>query len=244
MSAVRTSLAVSLLLLTLAAPSWAAEREIKTVESATEAVRELAAIPLKGIPQALLQDAAGVAIVPHAVKTALILEREFGRGVILSHEPNGLWGNPVFVTLRGHGIGGEAGIEKTDLVLVFKSRKALDHALKGKLTLGSDVAVAVGPVGRDAEVARLKADVYSYSRSSGLFVGVSVEGAKLRVDEDANEDIYRIKGGHAADVLASPGIPVPVAVQTLKDQLLRLSLPGVAPPQVIVVPEPPPVMRR
>ncbi|HEX5269592.1 MAG TPA: lipid-binding SYLF domain-containing protein [Gemmataceae bacterium] len=244
MTAARGVLAVSLMLTVLAVPSWAIERELKTVESATEAVRELAAIPLKGIPQSLLQDAVGVAIVPHAVKTALVLEREFGRGVILTHEPNGLWSNPVFVTLRGRGIGGEAGIEKTDLVLVFKSHKALDRALKGKLTLGSDVAVAVGPVGRDAEVGRLKADVFSYSRSRGLFVGVSVEGAKLNVDEGANEDVYRIRGGRADDVLASPGIPVPLAVQTLKDQLLRLSMPGVAPPQVIVVPEPPPVPRR
>ncbi len=240
MTAARAILAASLLLFATV-PAWAGERELKTVESATEAVRELSGIPLKGIPQALLQEAAGVAIVPHATKTALILEREFGRGVILSHEPNGLWGNAVFVTLRGHGIGGEAGIEKTDLVLVFKSRKAMEHALKGKLTLGSDVAVAVGPVGRDAEVARLKADVYSYSRSRGLFVGVSVEGAKLSVDEGANEAIYHIRGGRAADVLAAHEIPIPLVVQNLKDQLLRLSMPGVAPPQVIVVPEPPPV---
>jgi lipid-binding SYLF domain-containing protein len=243
MTATRGLLAASLLF-ALAGPSWAGERELKTVESATEAVRELSAIPLKGIPQALIQNAAGVAIVPHAVKTALVLEHEFGRGVILSHESNGLWSNPVFVTLRGHGIGGEAGIEKTDLVLVFQSRKAMDRALKGQLTLGGDVAVAVGPVGRDAEVARLKADVVSYSRSRGLFVGVSVEGSKLRVDEGANEDIYRIRGGRAAEVLAAPGIPVPIQVQALKDQLLRLSMPGVAPPQVIAVPEPPPVMRR
>jgi len=238
----RTSLASSLLVLALAgAPTQAGDREVKTVEQAAEAVRGLAAIPFKGIPQSLLQDAAGVVVIPQVRKAALIVDREFGRGVLLSREPTGLWSNPVFVTLKGLGVGGEAGIERTEMVLVFKSRKSLDRALRGKLTLGGDASVAVGPLGRDTEMAsdrKLRADIYTYSRSRGLFLGVSLEGAHLRVDEAANEDFYRVRGGHAADVLALQGAPVPVAVQPLKEQLLKLSLPAPPPPPVLVVPVP------
>jgi lipid-binding SYLF domain-containing protein len=212
-------------------------------------VRSLSAIPLKGIPQSLLQDAAGVAIIPQARKTALVVDREFGRGVILSHEPTGLWSNPAFVTLKGLGAGGEAGIEKTELVLVFKSRKSLDLALKGKLTLGGDISVAAGPLGRDTEVAsdrKLKAGNYAYSRSRGLFVGASIEGARLAVDEAANEAFYHVRGGRATEVLAQKGVPAPAAAQALKEQLLKLTLPPapavVAPaqpaPPMIVIPEP------
>jgi lipid-binding SYLF domain-containing protein len=242
----RLSLTVSLLLLPLtAAPSSATDRELKTVESATEAVRELAGIPLKGIPRWLLQDAAGVAILPQVRKAAFIVDRQTGRGVIVPHDPDGRWGNPLFVSLEGRGIGGEVGIEKTDLVLVFKTRNSLDLALRGQLALGGDVAVAAGPVGRDTEVAadrRLKADIYSYSRSRGLFVGVSLQGARLLVEEGANEAFYHVRGGHAADILSLRGVPVPAAVEALKDQLTKLCCPPPPPPApaVIVVPAPPP----
>lgn len=246
MTQLRTPLAASLLVLALTCvPSRAGERELKTVELATEAVRGLAAIPLKGIPQSLLQDAAGVAIIPEARKTALIVDREFGRGVILSRTPTCLWSNPVFVTLKGLGVGGEAGIEKTELVLVFKTRKSLDLALRGKLTLGGDISVAAGPLGRDSEVAsdrKLKADIYAYSRSRGLFVGVSLEGARLGVDEAANEEFYHVRRGQAADILALQGIPVPVAVEALKEQLLKLTLPASPPVMVVPVPSAPPVI--
>ncbi len=240
----RLSLVTTFLLLPLlATPLRAGDREMKTIESATEAIHELAGIPLKGIPQGLLQDAAGVAILPQVRKTALILDRETGRGVILTHEPDSRWSSPLFVTLKGHGIGGEVGIEKTDLVLVFKTRKSLERALQGKLTLGSDVAVAVGPLGRDTEVASdraLKADIYAYSRSRGLFVGVSLEGARLQVDEGANEEFYHVRGGHVADVLSLRKVPGEVAVEALKEQLTKLSLSAPAPPApaVIVVPGP------
>ena len=91
-------------------------------------------------------------IIPQAIKTALLVDREFGLGVILVHEPDGCWSNPVFVTLNGYGAGGEAGIEATELVLILKSKKCLDRALRGKLTLGGNVSVAAGLFGREAEV--------------------------------------------------------------------------------------------
>src|SRR5262245_55694999 len=100
---------LSLVFLTLATASLrAGKEEVKTVEAAAETVRALADIPLKGIPCALLQDAAGVAIIPQVVKVGLIIDGRFGRGVILVHEPDGRWSNPIFVSLSGGGVGGVA----------------------------------------------------------------------------------------------------------------------------------------
>jgi lipid-binding SYLF domain-containing protein len=239
---------LSLVILTLATASLrAGKAEVKTVEAAAETVRALADIPLKGIPRALLQDAAGVAIIPQVVKVGLIIDGRFGRGVILVHEPDGRWSNPIFVSLSGGGVGGVAGVEKTELVLVFKSKKSLDRTLGGKLTLGGDVTVAAGPIGREAEAAstgRLKAEIYSYSRSRGLFAGVSLEGTSLRVENHANEAFYGLRDGRPSEVLVFRG-RLMASAEALKAQLFKLSAPP-APP-VIVVPSstpPPPLAGR
>jgi lipid-binding SYLF domain-containing protein len=231
----------------------AAPQEIKTVEMAAETVRALSEIPLKGIPRTLLGDAAGVAIVPQVVKIGLVVGKRFGRGVVLVHEPNGAWSNPIFVTLDGAGIGGQAGIEKTELVLIFKSRRSLDKALQGKLALGGDASIAAGPIGREAEIAgdrRLKADILSYSRSKGLFAGLSLEGSGLKIDVRANDVFYGMRDCRAANVLAWRGAPI-AAAETLKMQLARLSAPPViivplptAPPPIYPVPLPPPPKGR
>jgi lipid-binding SYLF domain-containing protein len=226
-----------------AAPHRPASQELKTVESAAEVVRGFSAIPLRGIPKALLHDAAGVAVIPHVVKGGLIIGGRFGRGVVLVRESNGCWSNPLFVTLSGKSIGGQIGIEKTELVLVFKSRKSLDRALHGKLTLGGDVAIAAGLIGRDAEAATdrwLKAEIVSYSRSRGLFAGVSLEGARIEGDTGANAGFYGVRGGRPEDVIAFHGASI-AAIAGLKEELGRLSGVPAAPP-VIVHPAPPPVV--
>lgn len=236
-----TPVLATLTLASLAAAPHAVNRELKTVESSAEVVRAFSAVPMHGIPRALLHQAAGVAVIPHVVKAGLVLSERFGRGVVLVHEPDGRWSNPIFVTLSGTGLGGQVGIQSTDLVLVFKSRKSLDRALNGRLTLGGDVAVAAGPVGREADVASdrfLRAEIFSWSRSRGLFAGVSVEGARLSVDPHANESFYRIRGCRSADVLAFHGVPI-APVEGLKGQLYQLDPPPPPPPAVIV-----PVERR
>ena len=176
------SVVISLLLLFPAVGSLrAADHEQATVAAASEVARALTAVPLKCIPPTLMHQAKGVAIIPHVVKAGFLVDRRFGRGVILARRPDGSWSDPVFITLSGGGLGVEAGFESTDLVLVFKTEGSLDHILKGKgtLTLGADVTVAAGPIGREAEAATdrlLKAEVFSYSRSRGLFAGLSLEG--------------------------------------------------------------------
>jgi lipid-binding SYLF domain-containing protein len=244
MTGLRTSLGVSLVVLALAAPLRAGSRELKTLESAAEAVYGLNRIPLNCIPQALVQDAAGVAVLPHVLKAGFVVDGRFGRGVVLAREPGGRWSNPVFIALAGGGVGGQVGVEATDLVLVFKTKASLDRVLrgKGKLTLGGDVSVAAGPVGREAAAAtdgKLKAEIYTYSRSRGLFAGVSLEGAALVIDHKANEAFYGLRGCRPEDALARRLAAVP-ALESLQAQLSWLAGPPPVPPPAVVVPVPPP----
>jgi lipid-binding SYLF domain-containing protein len=235
MIGMRTSLVASLLFVSLAvSPLRAANREVKTVEAAAEVVQGLTVLPW-----GLLHDAAGVAIIPHTIKAALVVDEQFGRGLILIHEPDGKWSNPIFVKLTSGGVGAQAGIESTDLVLIFRTRKSLDRALQGKLTLGEDASIAAGPIGREAEMAsngRLQADIYSYSRSRGLFAGVSLERAKLHPDVQSNKRLYGLREGSAGEVLAHRGAAI-AAVENLKARLLGMKAP-------VSVPQAPPPRHR
>jgi lipid-binding SYLF domain-containing protein len=232
----RTSLVISLLLLTLAeTPLRAGHPEMATVESAVDTVKGFSALPLKCIPPSLLHDAKAVAVFPNVIKAGLLLDKRYGRGVVLVRQPDGGWSDPLFVTFDGGGIGLQAGVQSTELVLVFKTRSSVERILNGKLTLGSDVAVSVGPVGREAEAAsdgRLIADIYSYSRSRGLFVGASLEGVRLKVDDHSNEVFYNLRGCRPEDVLNHRGPALP-PVEALKAELTHIST-----PPAVIVPRP------
>ncbi len=232
-------LGVSLALFFLVAGLQAQEREKATLQSADETIDGLAGASLKGIPPALMRDAKGVAVIPHVIKAGFLIGGRFGRGVVMARQPNGDWSNPVFISLAGGSIGWQAGVQSTDVILVFKTRDSLNRILDGKdkVTLGADVAVAAGPVGRQAEAStdvELKAEIYSYSRSRGLFAGVSLEGAGLLVDADANAAFYGLRGGRPVDVLALP-LSEAVEVRGLKDRLIRMSAPLLAPPAAVIL---------
>lgn len=163
----------------------------ETLRAATDVLGDLATVPEKGVPPALLADAQGVAIIPRVVKAGFVIAGRGGHGVVLARGKDGAWGEPVFVNLGGASVGFQAGVESADVVLVFRDRKSLDRLLdgKGKVTLGADAAVAAGPVGRQAAAgtdAKLEAEIVSYSRSRGLFAGVALDGAVIRPDADAN----------------------------------------------------------
>jgi lipid-binding SYLF domain-containing protein len=234
-------LGASLLLISAAVPLRAGGQELRTVASAAETLHAFSEISFRSIPPALMQDAKGVAIIPHVVKAGFVVGGRFGRGVLSIRQPDGTWSNPLFVTLGGGSIGWQIGIQSTDLILIFKTTPSLNRILRGrgKLTLGGDVAVAAGPVGRQAEAAtdvQLRAEIYSYSRSRGLFAGISLEGAALLVDAGANSTFYGVPEGSPAEVLALRGIAVPVEVVHLHQELAKLSM---SPPPVIVTPPPP-----
>ncbi len=163
----------------------------RTLQSASEVLESVQSIPLRCIPPKLLADAQGIAIFPGVIKAGLVVGGRAGHGVVFSRNPDGSWGGPAFVGIGGASVGLQAGVQSTDVVLVFKTHKSLERVVrgKGKLTLGADAAVAAGPVGREALAgtdARLRAEVYSYSRSRGLFAGVSFDGAAIVYDSEAN----------------------------------------------------------
>jgi lipid-binding SYLF domain-containing protein len=199
------------------------DRQWKTVESAAEVIDEIGSIPEKAIPAALLHDAQGIAIIPDVIKVGFVLSGRFGHGVVILREPNGHWGNPIFLTLTGGNIGWQIGAQSTDVVLVFKTRRSADDFLKGKkFTLGADVAIAAGPIGREAEAGtdpKIQAEIVSYSRSRGLFAGVSLGGTELKVDHAANAAFYQRPNIPPAVIVAGGNLPVPVIVLKLRTTL-------------------------
>jgi lipid-binding SYLF domain-containing protein len=169
-------------------------REQEIVENATTVFDQMMSLHVKAIPQALLADAEGVAIIPNVIKGGFVIGARHGKGVLLIRDGQGVWDLPVFFSLTGGNVGWQVGVQSTDLILVFKTRRSVNGILNGKLTLGADAAAAAGPVGRKAAAAtdgRLQAEIYSYSRSRGLFAGVSVDGSVLRVESDLNTAYYQ-----------------------------------------------------
>jgi len=171
----------------------AAGTEDDKIESSLNVLRDITDIPETGIPPALLCDAHGIVIVPDVVKLGFIVGGKYGAGILMVHKEDGTWSNPSFVSLYGGSFGWQIGAQATDLILVIKSRRGIDGIRNGKFTIGADASVAAGPVGRSASAATdvtLKAEILSYSRSRGVFAGLSLEGAALQIDHKANETFY------------------------------------------------------
>jgi lipid-binding SYLF domain-containing protein len=180
--------------LILANRLMAQSKEDLTVEAATAVLDEIMATPLSSIPESMLFDAQGLVIIPNMIKGGFVVGGRHGRGVLLVRGEDQTWHAPVFVSMTGGSIGWQVGVQATDVILVFKTRQSVQGILNGKFTLGADAAAAAGPVGRQAAAAtdgRLKAEIYSYSRSRGLFAGVSIDGSVLQLDQIANATYYQ-----------------------------------------------------
>ena len=182
-----------LLLSTVALPLAAGEKEDNRARDASVVLDEIMMAPDQAIPGRLMQDAEAIAVIPNVVKAGFVFGGRSGRGLIAVRTADGTWSNPSFVRLTGGSIGFQAGVQSTDVVLVFRSRRGVDSIVNGKFTLGADAAVAAGPVGRTAQAStdgQLRAEIYSYSRSRGLFAGVALEGAVIAIDHRANQAAY------------------------------------------------------
>ena len=168
----------------------------KEDERATNAVRvlnEIQRIPENGIPDKLLDEGKAIIVIPDTLKAGLVIGGRRGHGLMSVKSADGSWSQPVFVKLTGGSIGFQAGVQSSDVVLVFRNDRSLDSIVNGKFTLGADASVAAGPVGRTAQAAtdeQLKAEIYSYSRARGLFAGVALDGTVLRIDHRANQRAY------------------------------------------------------
>lgn len=176
-----------------AAHRAAANDPATTIQQAEQVLAELVAIPVQRIPHRLLADAQGIAIIPRVIKIGFIAGVRRGQGVVMTRDAEGEWSLPQFITLTGGSLGWQAGIQGTDVVLVFKTRTSIDRFMKGKFTIGADAAAAAGPVGRNASAAtdvQLRAEILSYSRSRGLFAGVSIDGSVLEINQAANTSFY------------------------------------------------------
>lgn len=178
--------------LALAAPKQNETKLRDRSESAASVLSEIISTPDSGIPKALLDKATAIAVVPHVVKGAFVFGGSYGKGLIAQRTSKG-WSAPAYITLSGGSFGFQIGASATDYVLVFTNHDGLEPLLSGKLTLGADVAVAAGPVGRNAQASTdvtLNSAIYSYSRSKGVFAGVALNGAVLSIDNEANDVAY------------------------------------------------------
>lgn len=176
-------------------------------------------IPECAIPPGLLRMARGIAIFPDLLKAGFILGGRYGVGVLLVRNPDESWGNPVFFRLIGGSIGWQIGAQSSDVILVLKSIRSLDTICGGKFTLGADASIAAGPVGRQAEAATdvmLRAEILSYSRSRGLFAGLSLEGAAIQVDYGPTAAFYNAPGLLPMDIIKNPNMMAPPVAGELK----------------------------
>lgn len=146
------------------------------------------------IPLKLLEEANAIVVIPNYVTGALGFGGSWGKGLLARRDEDGKWLAPSYIKLTGPSFGFQIGVQATDLVLVFKGKKAAEHLLKNKLKFGAEASIAVGPVGRDAEIGAVpfRDGIYSYSRAKGVFVGVALNGALLMIDDRANRDAYGV----------------------------------------------------
>lgn len=164
-----------------------------TISQSEQVLAELIAIPGRQIPAHLLSQAQGLAIIPRVIKIGFVAGVRRGHGIVLVRDPDGSWSLPQFITLTGGSVGWQAGVQGTDVVLVFTTRRSVENLMRGKFTIGVDAAAAAGPVGRNASAATdtsLQAEILSYSRSRGLFLGASVDGSAIEINQAANMAFY------------------------------------------------------
>jgi lipid-binding SYLF domain-containing protein len=204
-----------LLMLAITIPALAQKREQKRLESAGEVLTEILNVP-DNIPQKLLDKAECVIIVPSVYKVAIGIGGSFGRGAMTcrgGEDFTGAWGAPAMYALEGANIGIQLGGQATDFVFLIMNKKGAESLVKSKTKLGADASAAAGPKGRAATAATdalMSAEILSYSRSKGLFAGVSLEGSTLRSDGSANHNLYGRKLS-ARDIVLEHKVATPAA---------------------------------
>ena len=168
--------------------------EAARVREASTVFNEIMAAPDHAVPDAVLHKAAAIAVFPSVLKAGFIVGVKRGRGIISVRDAKGNgWSAPAFLTVTGGSFGAQIGGASTDLVLIIMNRRGVEHLLSNQFKIGGEATAAAGPVGRDAQAStdiQLRAEILSYSRSRGLFAGITVNGASIRQDRDANEAFY------------------------------------------------------
>ena len=198
---------------------YAATKEQKRLENCGIVMQEVLNIP-DNLPKQVLAKAECVIVFPSVLKLAFGMGKDYGRGAMVCRtgkEFNGPWGAPAMYALEGDSIGMQLGGEATDLILLVMNQRGAASILSSKIKLGGDASAAAGPKGRDASASTdlwMRAEILSYSRSRGLFAGISLEGSTLRPDNKANERIYGRKIS-ARTILLGNKVVIPASARHL-----------------------------
>lgn len=198
----------SLLALSL---GFAAKTANQRLNDAADVMNEIMATPDKGVPEDLLNKSACVIVVPGLKKGAFIVGAKYGKGFFVCRKERRGWSAPAAVRVEGGSFGFQIGGSETDVVMLVMNQGGVKKLLASKFTLGADASVAAGPVGRDSSAqtdAQMHAEMLTYSRSRGIFAGISLQGATLRPDDDWNEELYGKKLSNEDIVLGTTAAPV------------------------------------
>lgn len=198
-------------------PTIASESaEAKRMRLAEDVLKAAVTAPDRGIPKELLERAECVGVFPGLTKGAVVVGGEFGRGVFTCRRKDGTMGAPAMFTMGGGSIGWQFGGEQADVVLLIMNEGGVKRLLQDKFTLGGEASAVAGPVGRTAQAAtdaQLHAQILSWSRSRGIFLGASIEGNVIKPDKAATKALYG-KPVTAEDILVAQRVPAPEAAQS------------------------------
>lgn len=193
--------------------------DISRMRASARVFREIMRAPDKGIPRELLESAKCVAIIPGEKKAAFIFGATYGKGLATCRTANG-WSAPLFLAVGGGSWGLQIGGSSTDIVMIFKSERGMRSLLSDKFKIGADATAAAGPVGRQTAAdtdLKLNAEILTYSRSKGVFAGISLDGAVVQADRTGDQAMY---GANVERKQILDGaVPVPRAAQTLIGEL-------------------------
>ena len=190
----RTAALIAVLLTSFPSIASPQSDEADRIKEAGVILGEIMAAPDKAIPSSVLAKAEAIAIFPSTIKGAFIVGAQRGKGIISVRDSSrGTWSSPAFMSLTGGSVGFQIGGQAVDVVLVVQNRRGLENLLQNQFEIGGEASATAGPVGRDTAAStdiQLRAEILSYSRSRGLFAGVSLKGAALRQDQDSNQTFY------------------------------------------------------
>ena len=203
-----------------AVPAFAQRAETRRVEEAATVFKAVVSDPGHQVPDALIKNAYAIAIVPGVRRIGFVVGGQRGSGVLLVRGKDAQgWEGPVFVRLAGASVGWQIGIQSADIVLFFRTKESVRGVLGGKFTLGVGASIATGSVGRQAGAVTdedLGAEIYSYSRTRGVFAGVTLEGASIEVEPGANAAYYGRDIGQPLDFLEGARLPAPPSAAALR----------------------------
>ena len=224
----RTRLIAIPLALLLSLPAAASstgliKKDKRTLDNAVVVLDALTSAPDKGIPQELLAKADCILIFPSVAKGAFIVGGKGGRGVASCRQPDGRMGSAAFYTVGGASIGFQIGGQSADVVLLIMNERGVDHLLAGRFTIGGEATATAGPVGRTAQAAtdaQLHAQILSWSRSRGLFVGAALDGSVVKPNQDANARLYGEETS-GKEILVDSKLAVPTSARLLVDSIRK-----------------------